>query len=159
VPVVERKIPLITNVSRAQDIRDAIAFAERANVRIVVENGRIQRFDDRCVEVRHPMFVGVRAERRAFALGRGQVLDGEGNAVHRSAQLARSGFAIELRCDRQRLLRIDEAEAIELRIHGGNPGEAVLDHARGRQRTGANATRDLGCRHVAEVEIDGHEAL
>ena len=36
VPVVERKIPLITNVSRAQDIRDAIAFAERANVRIIV---------------------------------------------------------------------------------------------------------------------------
>jgi imidazolonepropionase-like amidohydrolase len=39
VPVAERKIPLITNVSRAQDIRDAIAFAERANVRIIVSGG------------------------------------------------------------------------------------------------------------------------
>ena len=36
VPVVERKLPLITNVSRAQDIRDAIAFAEKENVRIVL---------------------------------------------------------------------------------------------------------------------------
>src|SRR6185503_11222734 len=36
VPVVERKIPLVTNVARAQDVRDAIAFAERANVRLIL---------------------------------------------------------------------------------------------------------------------------
>ena len=39
VPVVERKLPLITNVSREEDIRDAIAFAEKANVRIVISGG------------------------------------------------------------------------------------------------------------------------
>ncbi len=39
VPIVERKLPLITNVARAQDIRDAIAFAERANIRIVLSGG------------------------------------------------------------------------------------------------------------------------
>ena len=38
-PVVERKVPLITNVSRAQDIRDAIAFAEKANVRLIISGG------------------------------------------------------------------------------------------------------------------------
>lgn len=36
VPVVERRIPLFTLASRAEDIKDAVAFAERANVRIVV---------------------------------------------------------------------------------------------------------------------------
>ena len=30
VPVVERKLPLITTVNRAQDIRDAVAFADRS---------------------------------------------------------------------------------------------------------------------------------
>jgi imidazolonepropionase-like amidohydrolase len=39
VPVVERKLPLITNVSRAEDIREAIAFADKANVRIVISGG------------------------------------------------------------------------------------------------------------------------
>ncbi len=35
VPVVERKLPLVATVNRAQDIRDAIAFAERVKVNIV----------------------------------------------------------------------------------------------------------------------------
>ncbi|HSC29989.1 MAG TPA: amidohydrolase family protein, partial [Vicinamibacterales bacterium] len=39
VPVVEGRLPLITNVSRAQDIRDAIAFAERTKVKIVISGG------------------------------------------------------------------------------------------------------------------------
>jgi imidazolonepropionase-like amidohydrolase len=39
VPVVERQLPLITNVSRDQDIKDAIAFAERAKVNIVISGG------------------------------------------------------------------------------------------------------------------------
>jgi imidazolonepropionase-like amidohydrolase len=39
VPVVERKAPLITNVSRAQDIRDAVAFAEKARVRLIISGG------------------------------------------------------------------------------------------------------------------------
>ena len=30
VPVVERRLPLITTVTREQDIRDAVAFADRA---------------------------------------------------------------------------------------------------------------------------------
>jgi imidazolonepropionase-like amidohydrolase len=36
VPVVERKLPLLVNVAREQDIKDAVAFAERANVNIVL---------------------------------------------------------------------------------------------------------------------------
>src|SRR5690606_2725122 len=36
VPVVERKIPLIVSVTREQDIKDAVAWAERANVNIVL---------------------------------------------------------------------------------------------------------------------------
>ena len=36
VPVVERKLPLITAVTRAQDVRDAIAFAERVRVNLVI---------------------------------------------------------------------------------------------------------------------------
>jgi imidazolonepropionase-like amidohydrolase len=36
VPVVERKLPLITAVTRAQDVRDAIAFAERVKVNLVI---------------------------------------------------------------------------------------------------------------------------
>jgi len=39
VPVVERRTPLFTVASREQDIRDALAFAERANVRIVICSG------------------------------------------------------------------------------------------------------------------------
>jgi len=39
VPVVERKIPLITNASREQDIKDAVAFGERAKVNIVISGG------------------------------------------------------------------------------------------------------------------------
>ena len=39
VPVVERKLPLVTNVSRAQDIRDAVAFADRVQVNIVISGG------------------------------------------------------------------------------------------------------------------------
>jgi imidazolonepropionase-like amidohydrolase len=39
VPVVERKLPLITNVTREQDIRDAVAFADRAKVNIVISGG------------------------------------------------------------------------------------------------------------------------
>jgi imidazolonepropionase-like amidohydrolase len=39
VPIVERRLPLITNVSREQDIRDAVAFADRAKVNIVISGG------------------------------------------------------------------------------------------------------------------------
>ena len=40
VPVVQGRLPLFTTASRAQDIKDAIAFAERANVRIVLCAGQ-----------------------------------------------------------------------------------------------------------------------
>jgi imidazolonepropionase-like amidohydrolase len=36
VPVVERKLPLIVSVAREQDIKDAVAFADRAKVSIVL---------------------------------------------------------------------------------------------------------------------------
>jgi len=36
VPVVEKRVPLITRVGTEQDIRDAIAFADRVSVRIVI---------------------------------------------------------------------------------------------------------------------------
>jgi len=36
VPVVERKLPLIVSVTREQDIKDAVAFGERANVNIIL---------------------------------------------------------------------------------------------------------------------------
>jgi imidazolonepropionase-like amidohydrolase len=36
VPVVERKLPLVASVARAQDVRDAIAFAERVKVNLVI---------------------------------------------------------------------------------------------------------------------------
>jgi imidazolonepropionase-like amidohydrolase len=36
VPVVERKLPLIVSVAREQDIKDAVAFADRAKVNIVL---------------------------------------------------------------------------------------------------------------------------
>ena len=39
VPIVERKLPLITTASREQEIRDAIAFADRAKVNIVISGG------------------------------------------------------------------------------------------------------------------------
>jgi len=39
IPVVERKLPLVTNVNRAQDIRDAVAFADRVTVNIVISGG------------------------------------------------------------------------------------------------------------------------
>ena len=39
VPVVERKLPLITTANREQDIRDAIAFADRAKIDIVIAGG------------------------------------------------------------------------------------------------------------------------
>jgi imidazolonepropionase-like amidohydrolase len=39
VPVVERRLPLITAANREQDIRDAIAFADRAKIRIVIVGG------------------------------------------------------------------------------------------------------------------------
>jgi imidazolonepropionase-like amidohydrolase len=39
VPVVERRLPLVTTVNRAQDIRDAVAFADRVKVNIVVSGG------------------------------------------------------------------------------------------------------------------------
>jgi imidazolonepropionase-like amidohydrolase len=39
VPVVERRLPLIVNAAREQDIKDAVAFAERAKVNIVISGG------------------------------------------------------------------------------------------------------------------------
>ena len=39
VPVVAGRLPLFTTAARAQDIRDAVAFAERAGVRIVICSG------------------------------------------------------------------------------------------------------------------------
>lgn len=39
VPVVERRLPLITAAEREQDIRDAVAFADRAKVRIIISGG------------------------------------------------------------------------------------------------------------------------
>jgi hypothetical protein len=39
VPVVEGRLPLITSVSREQDIRDAVAWAEKAKVKIVISGG------------------------------------------------------------------------------------------------------------------------
>jgi imidazolonepropionase-like amidohydrolase len=39
IPVVQRRLPLFTTAPREQDIREAVAFAERANVRIVIASG------------------------------------------------------------------------------------------------------------------------
>jgi imidazolonepropionase-like amidohydrolase len=39
VPVVERRLPLIVSVVREQDIKDAVAFADRAKVNIVISGG------------------------------------------------------------------------------------------------------------------------
>jgi imidazolonepropionase-like amidohydrolase len=39
VPVVERRLPLIATASREQEIKDAIAFADRAKVNIVISGG------------------------------------------------------------------------------------------------------------------------
>ena len=39
VPVVQRRIPLFTTAPREQDIREAVAFAERTNIRIVIASG------------------------------------------------------------------------------------------------------------------------
>ena len=39
VPVVERRLPLITTANREEDIRDAVAFGERARVNIVISGG------------------------------------------------------------------------------------------------------------------------
>jgi imidazolonepropionase-like amidohydrolase len=39
IPVVEGRLPLITNVNREQDIKDAVAFADRAKVNIVISGG------------------------------------------------------------------------------------------------------------------------
>jgi imidazolonepropionase-like amidohydrolase len=39
VPVIERRIPLYTLAMREQDIKDAIAFAERVDVKIVIAAG------------------------------------------------------------------------------------------------------------------------
>jgi imidazolonepropionase-like amidohydrolase len=36
VPIVEKKLPLLVNVTREQDIKDAVAFADRANVSIIL---------------------------------------------------------------------------------------------------------------------------
>jgi imidazolonepropionase-like amidohydrolase len=44
VPIVERKLPLITAADREQDIRDAIAFADRAKVDIVIAGGAEARY-------------------------------------------------------------------------------------------------------------------
>jgi imidazolonepropionase-like amidohydrolase len=38
-PIVERRLPLITRVDRESDIRDAVAFADRVGVRIVISGG------------------------------------------------------------------------------------------------------------------------
>ncbi|HEY7498248.1 MAG TPA: amidohydrolase family protein [Vicinamibacterales bacterium] len=39
VPVAERRLPLVTAVNRAQDIRDAVAFADRVKINIVISGG------------------------------------------------------------------------------------------------------------------------
>jgi imidazolonepropionase-like amidohydrolase len=39
VPVVERRLPLITSATREQDIRDAVAFADRAKVNMIISGG------------------------------------------------------------------------------------------------------------------------
>ena len=44
VPVVERRLPLITAASREHDIRDAVAFADRAKINIVIAGGGEARY-------------------------------------------------------------------------------------------------------------------
>ena len=44
VPVVERKLPLIVSVTREQDIRDAVAFADRAGVNVVLSGAIESRY-------------------------------------------------------------------------------------------------------------------
>ncbi len=39
IPVVNGRLPLVTTVNRAQDIRDAVAFAERVKVSLVISGG------------------------------------------------------------------------------------------------------------------------
>jgi len=39
VPVVEGQLPLVTTVNRAQDIRDAVAFADRVKVKLIISGG------------------------------------------------------------------------------------------------------------------------
>src|SRR5262249_51499667 len=56
----------------------------------------------------------------------------------------------------ERLLRIDEAETVELRIDLVDAGEAVSDRLYRRDLLGADAPRQLRRRRVAKLQI-GHE--
>src|SRR5262245_515700 len=102
--------------------------------------------------------MGVAAERGALALGRREVLDGDGDAVQRAESspiddglFRRAGLG-------QRLLRIDEAEAVELRIDLLDPRQRVVHQVHRRQLAPADARGQLRRRRVAEIEI-GHADL
>ena len=56
------------------------------------------------------------------------------------------------------LLRIDEAEAVESRIHLLDPGEGVLHQIDGRELAVTNPARHLRRRHIAKIEV-GHAVL
>jgi imidazolonepropionase-like amidohydrolase len=61
VPVVERKLPLLTAANREHDIRDAIAFADRAGVDIVILGGSEAVFVSSLLKEKNiPVIVGER---------------------------------------------------------------------------------------------------
>jgi hypothetical protein len=99
------------------------------------------------------MLEGVGAHCRALALGRRQVLDRDRDAVQRADVATARDGALRGASELDRLVLVDEAEAVEPRIDLSDPGEAGLDDLDRRELALTDAAGELVRRREAEVEI------
>jgi hypothetical protein len=74
--------------------------------------------------------------------------------VQRAYVVAAGNRALSVAGELDRLVLVDEAEAVESRIDLGDPGEAGPDDLDRRELALADAPRELVRRRVAEVEVD-----
>ena len=99
----------------------------------------------------------VRAERRALARGRRQILDRDRHAVQRPDLLAPRDGLVGGPPEGDRLVRIGEDEAVQRAVHLLDPRERVTDDGLRGKLAHTDAPGELGRGREAEIEI-GHGA-
>ena len=96
---------------------------------------RVHPLDDHAVVVGHPMLVRVRPERRAIALGGGQIFDRDRHAVEWAERLAICDGLVGTMRLLEGALAEDKAETVELRVDLGDAVERALHDCDRRELT------------------------
>ena len=113
--------------------------------------GAAQPLDDQRVDVGHVVAVDRRAPRRANPLGRDEVLVGDGQPEEGADRVAPREGGVGRSRLRQRALRREGHDRVDLSVHAFDLGEVRAHHLDHRHLAGADARGQLRRGHEAEI--------